>query len=305
MRVFVTGATGFVGSHVTEALRARGHEVHALVLAGDPFGARLGEGVVRIEGDLLAPETYAPALQALRPDACVHLGWVADPRTYLSARVNVNLLAASARLASQLVDLGCARIVAAGTCFEYDTSLGWLTESSALRPRHLYSTCKRALHDLMVHLVAGTKTTLAWTRLFWLYGPHEQPGRLVPAVIDALLAGEEARVSAGDRIRDFMHVVDAAAAIVHVLEDTSFEGPINVATGRPVAVREVVETIARNIPGGTRRVAWGAVKPRPDDPPFVCADVRRLAATGFLPRFDLATGIVDTIQRREAGRARG
>ena len=74
--------------------------------------------------------------------------------------------------------------------------------------------------------------------------PTRRRGRLVPAVIDALLAGEDAKVTTGEQIRDFMHVEDAAAAIVHVLETDALAGPVNVASGRPVTVRQVVETIA-------------------------------------------------------------
>jgi UDP-glucuronate decarboxylase len=299
MRVFLTGATGFVGAHVARLLAQHRHEVHALVLDGDAedraFAERLGaEAIVRVRGNLLEPSSYAAALEALRPDACVHLGWYANPKDYLTARVNVDLLAASGALGAKLVDLGCRRIVGAGTCFEYDTSLGFLSESSLLGPRHLYSTCKRALFDVMTQLTRPSVTSFAWTRLFFLYGPYESRGRLVPAVIDALLAGEEARVTTGEQIRDFMHVADAAAAIVHVLETEQLSGAVNVGSGRPVAVREVVETIARVL-GKSERVAWGAVPARANDPPFVCANVMKLTASGFRPALDLDSGIRNTI----------
>lgn len=301
MRVFLTGATGFVGSHVARLLAQRGHEVHALVLPGEGEDRlareRLGPEearVARVRGDLLDPSSYAGALASLRPEACVHLGWYANPKDYLSSRVNVELLSASAALGAKLVDLGCRRLVAAGTCFEYDTSLGLLSESSALAPRHLYSACKRALYEVMTHLTASSAMSFAWTRLFFLYGPHERPGRLVPAVIDALLAGERARVTTGEQIRDFLHVADAAEAIVRVLEAPSLTGPVNVASGRPVTVRDVVRTIAELL-GKAEDVAWGAVEARPNDPPFVCADVARLRSTGFRPARDLEDGLRDTI----------
>jgi nucleoside-diphosphate-sugar epimerase len=286
MRVFLTGATGFVGSHVARLLVERGHEVHALVLDGDPRRERAGD-VAIVSGDLLRPETYAAALEKLRPEACLHLGWYANPADYLSSRINIDLLGASAALGAKLVDLGCSRILMAGTCFEYDTSIGFLSESTPLAPRHLYSTCKRALFDVMNH-IAGP-ASFVWTRLFFLYGPNEQPGRLVSAVIDALQNGREARVTTGEQYRDFLHVADAAAGIVSVFE-SDLTGPVNVASGKPVQVREVVATIARLL-GKEDRVAWGAITPRAGDPTFVCADVAKLASTGFRPQFDLESGI--------------
>jgi UDP-glucuronate decarboxylase len=309
MRVFVTGATGFVGSHVARQLVRHGHEVHALIREGD-VEDRLVEqrleadaaNVTLIRGDLLHPSSYAAALETGRFDACVHLGWYANPKDYLSSRLNLDLLHASAALGTKLVDLGCRRIVMAGTCFEYDTTLGFLSESTPLAPRHLYSTCKRALFEIMSHLTANTASSFAWARLFFLYGPYESRGRLVPAVIDALLGGEEARVTTGEQIRDFMHVADAAAGIVHILEHDALAGPVNVASGQPVRVRDVVATIARVL-GADGRVAWGAVTARPNDPPFVCADVAKLAASGFRPRYDLESGLMDTVAWSKASRA--
>jgi nucleoside-diphosphate-sugar epimerase len=298
MRVFLTGATGFVGSHVASLLARKGHEVHALVMEGDSeeraFQERLGGVPVgRVRGDLLQPASYAAALEALRPDACIHAAWYANPKDYLSARVNLDLLWASAALGAKLADLGCRRLVGVGTCFEYDTKGGYLSESSPLGPEHLYSTCKRALFDVLTRLLADTQTEFAWTRLFFLYGPHESPGRLVPAVVRALLSGEEARVTKGTQIRDFLHVADAASGIVHVLE-SDLAGAVNVASGRPVRVAEVVETIARLL-GKTDRVAWGAVEPRPNDPAFVCAGVAKLAASGWEPSLDLEAGLRSAI----------
>lgn len=303
MRVFLTGATGFVGAPVLQRLLERGHEVHALVLPTDE--AKLDRRATTVRGDLLTPASYASTLEALRPEACVHLGWYANPKDYLSARVNVDLLGASAALGAKLVDLGCARIVAAGTCFEYDLSQGYLREDGPLAPRHLYSACKRALGEILTQLTEGTATSLAWTRLFFLYGPREQKGRLVRSVVDALIVGERARTSTGEQVRDFLHVADAAAGIVHVLE-SDLRGPVNVASGRPLEVREIVRTIARLV-GHEDRIEWGATLARPNDPPFVCADVSKLAASGFTPAFDLESGLRATIawaqqEKEEMGR---
>jgi nucleoside-diphosphate-sugar epimerase len=301
MRVFLTGATGFVGCEIARELARRGHEVHALVMDGEDeeraFRARLSDvPLTRIRGNLLDPASYRGALETLSPDGCIHAAWYANPKDYLSSPVNVDLLAASAGLMKMLVELGCRRVVGVGTCFEYDTSFRILSETTRLSPQHLYSTCKRALFDVASGLTAGTSTSFAWARLFWMYGPHEYPSRLVPAVVRALLAGEQARVSTGEQVRDFMHVADAGAGIVQVFE-SALTGPVNVASGVPVKVAEVTRTIAQAIGGDAEmRIAWGALPPRPDDPPLVCADITKLASTGFSPAFDLEAGLRRTVE---------
>jgi nucleoside-diphosphate-sugar epimerase len=291
VRVWLTGATGFVGTPVVERLLARGHEVHALVHPED--GRELDVRANVVLGDLLRPESYIASIDEGRPEAFIHLGWYANPKDYLSSRVNLDLLSASAFLGARLTDIGCKRLIGVGTCFEYDVDRGYLREDGPLGPQHLYSACKRAVGEIWRQLTRGTTTSYAWARLFFMYGPREQPGRLVRSVIESLLTGARAKTSAGLQIRDFAHVGDVASGIVHVME-SGLAGPVNVATGVPVRVRDVVAAIARQL-GKEDAIDWGAFPPRANDPPFVCADISKLRASGWAPGFDLESGLSDTI----------
>src|SRR4030095_7552715 len=83
----------------------------------------------------------------------------------------------------------------------------------------------------------------AWGRLFFLYGPHEPRERLVASVIRSILMDEPALCSHGRQNRAFLHVQDAADALVALL-DSAVSGPVNIASGTPVAVLDVVQEIA-------------------------------------------------------------
>jgi nucleoside-diphosphate-sugar epimerase len=298
MRVFLTGGTGFIGSSVVRALASRGHEVHALARTAV---ALQGAHVVR--GDLLEPGSYEAQLRELRPEACLHLAWYAVPTDYLTSRENLRWLDATLRLGALAADLGCARFVGTGTCFEYDTAgAAPLTEASPTAPRHLYSACKRAAHDVLSELLRDTKTAFAWARLFFLYGPGEPAGRLVPHVTTQLLAGDVAKVSEGTQRRDFSHVDDVARAIVTIAESGA-RGVVNVGSGKAVPVRDLVATTARLL-GAEDRVVYGARPQRPGDPEHVAADVARLASLGFSPQYDLESGLRHTLASYEA-RQRG
>ena len=294
-RVLVTGATGLVGSRLVRLLLREGHEVHALVRPG---GGRaripgVASGIRVVEGRLEDARTW-DELAAIRPDACVHAAWTTEPGRYLSSPGNVDLLHGSARLAIRLADAGCARFVGVGTCFEHDTTAGTLSESSPLRPAHLYSACKAALHEVLGRIGAASGMSVAWARLFWLYGPAEDERRLVPSVVRSLLAGRPVATTDGRQVRDYLHADDVAAALWAITE-SGVEGAVNVGSGIPVEVREVVLTIA-DLVGRPDLVRLGAIPRAADDPPYVCADNRRLVTqAGWQARHSLRSGLQDVI----------
>jgi nucleoside-diphosphate-sugar epimerase len=299
MRVLLTGAGGFIGAHVARALLARGAEVHAVVRdrSRAPRLASIAERLTTHEADIIDATATARVVEASKPDVAIHAAWYAVPGKYLDAPENLAHVAASLDLATRLVDAGCKRFVGVGTCFEYDTSVGTpLRESSPTLPRFLYATCKLALHDVLRAYAPIAKTSFAWCRLFYQYGPMEARERLVPHVIDRLLGGGIAETSGGAQVRDFLHVADVAGAISAVaLSDV--EGAVNIGSGVPVTVREIVATVAR-LCDATDRVRFGAMPYRPNDPMFVCADVEKLRGTGFTPKFDLESGLEDTVRAR-------
>lgn len=299
MRVLLTGAGGFIGAQVARALLTRGAEVHAVVRdrSRAPRLDAIASELTIHEADLVDPAATARVIAASKPDTCVHGAWYAVPGKYLDAPENLTHVAASTDLAQRLVHAGCKRLVGLGTCFEYDTSLGsLLRESSPTRPRFLYAASKLALHDMLSAYAPLAKLGFAWCRIFYQYGPMEARERLVPHVIDRLLGGQTAETSEGGQVRDFLHVADVGAAIATVAL-SELEGAVNIGSGVPVTVREVVEAIAR-LCGAEDRVRFGALPYRPNDPMHVCADVTRLASLGFTPRFDLERGLADTIERR-------
>jgi nucleoside-diphosphate-sugar epimerase len=134
----------------------------------------------------------------------------------------------------------------------------------------------------------------AWGRIFFVFGPHEPPAKLVASVITSLLRGEAARCSHGRQIRDFLYVRDAADAFVALL-DSDVQGPVNVASGQPLALREVVTRIGLRLQR-PELVRLGALPPQPDEPPLLIADVRRLTEElAWQPKYDLDAALEETI----------
>src|SRR5262249_9106218 len=176
--------------------------------------AALFSDVSIVRGDVCNPDEFVPSLEDIKPDACVHLAWCTAPGRYLTTPENLDLLCGTLRLARKLSEIGCKRFVGVGTCFEYDTDKGLLSEDTPLRPRFPYSGAKAAAY---LALRDSTPMQFAWARLFYLYGPGEHRRRLVPSVIHALLRNEPARCSVGTQVRDFLHVDDVAEALCAIL----------------------------------------------------------------------------------------
>jgi nucleoside-diphosphate-sugar epimerase len=135
----------------------------------------------------------------------------------------------------------------------------------------------------------------AWARLFYLYGPHEDKRRLVASLITSLMRNEDINVTRGLQVRDFLHVEDAASAVVEVaLSDII--GPVNIGSGVPVTIRKIVLFIAESL-GRSELVHFGVRPDNPTDPPFICANNRKLVeGTHWSPKYMLEEGLKHTIK---------
>ncbi|KQQ14829.1 NAD-dependent dehydratase [Methylobacterium sp. Leaf123] len=313
-RVLVTGGAGFVGRHAVAALAARGFAVHAL-------GRTAPEGVHAFHAaDLLDPAQRRAAVQAASASHLLHLAWITTPGRYWQAPDNLDWTAASLDLVRTFREAGGTRAVVAGTCAEYDwTGInllpraelelpsprprgedavaiqgGRLPESAPCHPATLYGAAKDGLRRILHAYAANAGLSLAWGRLFYLYGPGETPGRLVGDAARALLACQRLATSEGRQRRDFLHVADAGAAFAALL-DAQVEGAVNIGSGDAVPVRTILETIGA-LTGRPDLIDFGARPLGPTEPACIEADIRRLTdEVGFIPRYSLEQGVAQTV----------
>ncbi len=290
-RVLLTGGTGFIGRHCIADLQARGYEVHATTSRTPPAL----DGVHWHRTDLLNGDQTAALLAELRPDSLLHLAWYAKHGLFWQALENLDWVRASISLLREFIAQGGRRAVFAGSCAEYDWADGLCREAATpLRPQGLYGVSKHAFRLLAEEASRRAGVSCAWGRIFFLYGPDEQPGRLVPLVVRSQLRGEHVSCSAGELQRDYLYVADVASALVALL-DSTLEGAVNIGSGRAMSIRAMAGHIAGRL-GRPELVDFGAPAGARADAPLVVADTARLAGElQWAPRFDIDRGLDLTI----------
>jgi nucleoside-diphosphate-sugar epimerase len=291
--VLVTGAGGFIGRHCLPVLMSNGFEVHAVDISLPE--EKLG-GLHWHQVDLLATQQAHELLANISPTHLLHFAWCAKPGDYWNSLENLRWVEGSLHLLREFHMIGGKRVVMAGTCAEYDWKYGYCSEHvTPLVPSSLYGTSKNALQHLLKEFSRVTGLSSAWGRIFFLYGPHESPNRLVSSVILNLLQNKAAPCSHGNQIRDFLYVEDVAAAFVSLLM-SNVNGPVNIASGRPVTLQEVATAAADRL-GLREHVHFGALPVTGNEPPLIVGDSSRLAdEVGWRPAYDLAMGIAKTVR---------
>ncbi|HJT24688.1 MAG TPA: NAD(P)-dependent oxidoreductase, partial [bacterium] len=234
------------------------------------------------------------ALAGFKPDACIHLAWYAEPGKYLHSTENLSSLRTSLDLFRELIASGCRQIVAAGTCAEYAPSKSPLKEDSPTHPTTLYAASKLACFLVGRQLADSAKIKFAWGRIFYPYGPKEDERRVVPAVIQSLLKGHPFPATSGKQLRDYIFVEDVASAFCAMAEKSA-DGVFNVCSGKPVAVRSLLENAGKKT-GRVELIQFGAKPQYAWEPPLLAGDNRRLRSLGWKPCFGLDEGMEKTVQ---------
>jgi UDP-glucose 4-epimerase len=251
----VTGGCGFIGSHLVDALLARGDAVRVLDDLSTGKRDNLDPAAALIVGDVADPATVAQAIQGV--DGCFHLAaiasvelgnrdWLGTHRTNLTGAITVFDAARRAK------DGMPAAVVYASSAAVYGDSQELpLAETAPTRPLSAYGADKLGceLHARVAGAVHGVSTT--GFRFFNVYGPRQDPGSPYSGVIsiffNRISAGRDIIIFGdGGQTRDFINVADVVRALILGMERASVTAAVfNVCTGRTTSLLELAATIGR------------------------------------------------------------
>lgn len=278
-QVLVTGMRGFIGRHVSAGLRSRGAEVIDVRRSG--------------AYDLLREEDRAEAMDGIRADTLVHLAWVTKHGEFWTSDLNRDWEVATADLIARFFANGGRRVVATGSCTEYDwTQGGVLSENTPLAPHTPYGAAKARTGEALLKTAEDHGANAAWARVFFLFGDGESSTRLIPSMLDACLKRKVLACGPRSTVRDFWDVRnlgDALAALA--LSDLS--GPVNVASGKGVSFLELARLMEK-ITGVDGMIRLDERPLGEGEPPTVVADTTRLRSVlDFTESISLEAGLSD------------
>ena len=254
-KTLVTGADGFIGSHLVEALVRRGLDVRAFVLYNS-FGSRgwldrcdpaLLEGVEVFAGDIRDPHGVRTAMRGC--DVVFHLAaLVAIPYSYHSPDTYVDTnVKGTLNVVQAARDLGVQRVVHTSTSEVYGTAhFVPITEDHPLQGQSPYSASKIGADQIALSFHRSFDTPVAVIRPFNTYGPRQSARAVIPTIITQLAAGrEELRLGALHPTRDFSFVADTVEGFIRVAEcDTAVGEVVNVGSGFEISIGDTAAMIA-------------------------------------------------------------
>jgi dolichol-phosphate mannosyltransferase len=308
MKALVTGAGGFIGANLAAGLTAAGHDVVAWVHPGSPTW-RLDHHRDSLEiapVDLLDDGAITAGVDAARPEWIFHLAahgaysWQRD-----AERIMQTNLVATVRLLNSCQRHGFAAFVNSGSSSEYGFQDHAPSENDLPEPNSDYAVMKAAATLHCRFVAERDDLHVVTVRLYSVYGPWEEPGRLMPTLVARGLERRLPPLVSPDTPRDFVSVPDAERAFLLAAQRTDLErgSVFNIGSGRQTTLREVVE-VARAQLGIAEEPQWGTEAQRSWDAGVWVADPRRAREQlGWEAEDDLPTGfarLVDWMREHPA-----
>jgi nucleoside-diphosphate-sugar epimerase len=299
-RIILTGASGFVGANLARRLLRDGHELHLLLRRNHhPWRiAAIQDDAQLHETDLSDEESLARIVESVRPEWVFHLAAYGAyaPQTDLRRMVWTNILG-TMNLVQACLKTGFEAFVNTGSSSEYGFKDHAPAEDESLEPNSPYAVTKASATLFCRHTARSRQVHLPTLRLYSIYGPYEEPSRLIPTLIVRGLNGQLPPLVNPETARDFVYIDDVVEAYL-LAATQSFEehGAVyNVGSGIQTTMREVVE-VARRVMNIEDEPEWGSMPARQWDTQVWVSDNSKIRnALGWQPRFTLEQGLRATV----------
>lgn len=299
-KVVITGAGGFIGAFLTRKLIKKGYKVHAFVRSKKSLW-RLKDilSEIKVFEDLLNNKVQLKkTLKKIDPIYVFHLATYGAYPTQqdLDKMIETNIVGTS-NILDALSGLSCKSIVIAGSSSEYGKKEKQMVETDHLEPNNFYGATKAAQTQISQAYAATSDLPIIVLRLFNVYGPFEEKGRLVRSVIESVLSKKEILLATGKEARDLIYIEDVVDAFIHAAKSRVKNGSvINIGTGKQTTIRDLAQKVIE-ITGVKVRIKLNSYPGRKWDTNHWRASTRKTSEVlKWKPKYTLKKGLEKTIK---------
>lgn len=248
MKILITGASGFIGQCTLKMLQNRGHELVLLVRNVVKAIHLKNPDTFFVEGDLGNLCAVKESIRKFAPEACLHLAWEGIP-DFSAENCKQNLYYSIELIDFLCRETNCKKIIVSGTCAEYGKTQGECVETEQESAASFFAWAKRALFNYASLLCAQSSIDLVWFRLFYVYGPGQRAGSLIPSLAQSFRDGKNPSIRNPFNANDYIHIEDVAEAMLLALEKTVESGIYNLGSGQATSVLDVCGVVEEEISG--------------------------------------------------------
>ncbi len=295
-RLLVIGGTGFIGSHVVNEAIKQNFIVTILSKNEVNFFQRV-KGVTYLTADVTNKSNLLVQLSNKIFNYVINLGGYIDHSSFSNGGKEIydSHFIGLKNLIECLDIAHLNSFVQIGSSDEYGNNIAPQNESQTEDPITPYSNAKVSSTHFLQSLYQTENFPAVILRPFLVYGPGQKNNRFIPQLINGCLSNSSFPVSSGNQIRDFCYVSDIANAILIAVKNmNSFGEVINVASGKGISIKEIIE-IVQNIIGSGKPI-YGAIDTKPNENLQLYADISKAQKLlNWVPQIDIKEGLMKTI----------
>ena len=291
MNVLSTGSSGFIGRHVLKLLMQSEHNIASITRSQTTADGRL----TIIEGDLNSFSDIKEKVIDFKPDVIVHLAWQGIPE--FSEKMCQNNLTMAINFFDRILDsTKCKKVIISGSCFEYGKKRGACKESDPVNIESYFTWAKNSLNQYLQIKCAERKITLNWFRIFYVYGPGQRAGSLIPTLIKSIAAQEIPNIKTPLNKNDFAYVGDVADAIAKAVDTDLPSGVYNLGSGTSTSVYDICRIVEKQLLGNETISKQVLTNGQQDKTVDFWADMEKSKMYDFSMTTTIDTGINNMIE---------
>lgn len=237
MKILITGASGFIGKNILKTINKIDNKILASSLQED-YTCKEIRNVEWVYGNIADINLLSKKITLFNPDVVIHLAWEGIPN--YSGNVSLNNLINSINFLNFISDeTNCNKIIVAGSCFEYGKFKGVCKEDDQAKITSFISWAKHSLYTYLELKCIQKSIDLVWFRVFYVFGPGQRHGSLLPTIINELKMRKTPNIRTPFNRNDFIYIADVVDAFLIALNNDVESGIYNIGCGASISVFEI------------------------------------------------------------------